>query len=41
MALWRIAVKNSGNSACVNKRQRLEKGMLIEEDIVDRFSNSL
>ena len=30
MALWRIVVKNSGNAACVNKRQRLEKGMFIE-----------
>ena len=30
MALWRIVVKNSGNAACKNKRQRLEKGMFIE-----------
>ena len=30
MALWRIVVKNSGNAACVNKSQRLEKGMFIE-----------
>lgn len=30
MALWRIVVKNSGNAACKNKRQRLEKGMSIE-----------
>jgi len=26
MALWRIVVKNSGNAACKDKRQRLEKG---------------
>ena len=25
MALWRIVVKNSGNAACKDKRQRLEK----------------
>ena len=30
MALWRIVVKNSGNAACKNKRQRLEKGMFVE-----------
>ena len=30
MALWKISVKNSGNSACKNKRQRLEKGMFVE-----------
>ncbi len=30
MALWRIVVKNSGNAACKDKRQRLEKGMFIE-----------
>ena len=30
MALWRIVVKNSGNAACKNKKQRLEKGMFIE-----------
>ena len=30
MALWRISVKNSGNVACKNKKQRLEKGMSIE-----------
>ena len=30
MALWRISVKNSGNAACKDKRQRLEKGMFIE-----------
>lgn len=30
MALWKISVKNSGNAACKNKRQRLEKGMFIE-----------
>ncbi len=30
MALWRISVKNSGNAACKNKKQRLEKGMSIE-----------
>ena len=29
MALWRIVVKNSGNAACKDKRQRLEKGMFI------------
>ena len=23
MALWKISVKNSGNAACKNKRQRL------------------
>ena len=27
MALWRIVVKNSGNAACKDKRQRLEKGI--------------
>ena len=30
MALWRFVVKNSGNAACKNKRQRLEKGMFVE-----------
>ena len=30
MALWRIVVKNSGNAACKDKRQRLEKGMFID-----------
>ena len=30
MALWKISVKNSGNAACKNKRQRLEKGMFLE-----------
>lgn len=30
MALWKISVKNSGNTACKNKRQRFEKGMFIE-----------
>ncbi len=30
MALWKISVKNSGNVACKNKRQRLEKGMFVE-----------
>ena len=30
MALWKISVKNSGNAACKNKRQRLEKGMFVE-----------
>ena len=30
MALGRIVVKNSGNAACKDKRQRLEKGMFIE-----------
>ncbi len=30
MELWRISVKNSGNAACKNKKQRLEKGMFIE-----------
>lgn len=30
MALWRISVKNSGNAACVNKSQKLEKGMSVE-----------
>ena len=34
MALWKIAVKNSGNVACKNKRQRLEKGMFIETSTV-------
>ena len=34
MALWRIVVKNSGNAACKNKRQRLEKGMFIETSTV-------
>ena len=27
MALWKISVKRSGNAACKDKRQRLEKGM--------------
>ena len=31
MALWRIVVKNSGNAACKDKRQRLEKGMFIRD----------
>ena len=30
MALWKISVKNSGNAACKNKSQRLEKGMFVE-----------
>ncbi len=30
MALWKISVKNSGNAACKNKRQRLEKDMFVE-----------
>ena len=30
MALWRILVKNSGNTVCKDKRQRLEKGMFVE-----------
>ena len=30
MAHWKISVKNSGNAACKNKRQRLEKGMFVE-----------
>ena len=30
MALWKISVKNGGNAACKNKRQRLEKGMFVE-----------
>ena len=30
MALWKISVKNSGNAACKNKRQRLQKGMFVE-----------
>ncbi len=34
MALWKISVKNSGNVACKNKRQRLEKGMFIETSTV-------
>ncbi|KWW29965.1 MAG: hypothetical protein AUK63_1192 [bacterium P3] len=34
MALWRIVVKNSGNAACKNKKQRLEKGMFIETSTV-------
>ena len=34
MALWRIVVKNSGNAACKDKRQRLEKGMFIETSTV-------
>lgn len=32
MALWRIVVKNSGNAACKDKRQRLEKGMFTSGD---------
>ena len=34
MALWRIVVKNSGNAACKDKRQRLEKGMFIETSTI-------
>lgn len=34
MALWRIVVKNCGNAACKDKRQRLEKGMFIETSTV-------
>ena len=34
MALWRIVVKNSGNAACKDKRQRIEKGMFIETSTV-------
>ena len=34
MALWKISVKNSGNVACKNKRQRLEKGMFVETSTV-------
>ena len=30
MTLWKISVKNGGNAACKNKRQRLEKGMFVE-----------
>ena len=30
MALWKISVKRSGNAACKDKRQRLEKGMFVE-----------
>ncbi len=30
MALWRISVKYSSNSVCIDKRQRLEKGMFVE-----------
>ena len=30
MALWKISVKNSGNAACKDKRQCLEKGMFVE-----------
>lgn len=30
MALWRISVKYSSNAACIDKRQRLEKGMFVE-----------
>lgn len=30
MAHWKIIVKNSGNAACKDKNQRLEKGMFIE-----------
>ena len=34
MALWKISVKNSGNVACKDKRQRLEKGMFVETSTV-------
>ena len=34
MAHWKISVKNSGNVACKNKRQRLEKGMFVETSTV-------
>ena len=37
MALWRIVVKNSGNAACKDKRQRLEKGMFIETSTVSHI----
>ena len=34
MALWKISVKNSGNVAYKNKRQRLEKDMFVETSTV-------
>lgn len=34
MALWKNLVKNSGNIACKNKHQRLEKGMFVETSTV-------
>ena len=34
MALWIISVKNSGNVACKNKQERLEKGMFVETSTV-------
>lgn len=30
MAHWKIIVKSSGNAACKDKSQHLEKGMFIE-----------
>ena len=41
MALWRIVVKNSGNAACKNKKQRLEKGMFIETSTVSPYRLSV
>ena len=36
MALWKISVKRSGNAACKDKRQRLEKGMFVETSTATR-----
>lgn len=30
MALWKISPRNSNNTPCKNKRQKLEKGMFVE-----------
>jgi len=40
MALWRIVVKNSGNAAYKDKRQRLEKGIFIETRLYHPYYQS-
>ena len=40
MVLWRIVVKNSGNAACKEKRQRREEGMCIERRTVAAIPRS-
>ena len=34
MALWINVVKNSGNAACKDKRQRLEKGKCFPNSFI-------
>lgn len=34
MALWKISAKNSNNTPCINKRQKLEKGMFVETSTI-------